>query len=433
MEGGYTYPSATPTDTAGRKQYELDAKVVTILLGSLSQSEFVKVMQFKSAKEIWDKIILSYEGDDHVKCAKLQNLRIRYETLKMHSNEIIANYFLRIDEIVNYMRNLGEEIKEVVLVEKFLRSLSTKFESKVSSIEEREDLQKITMTQLYGILTTFEMRKGGPSDDVVKDQSITIQRLESKILYLKEDLKESKKKNKEALEEQEHEVLKLRQQVEEGRKAEENIRKQYLGKEEQHQVEVDILKGESSSQGEERNSNAKSEMINKEISGQPQQQPRKEILQRRSFPRNYGNDSRLFPQMNNVECYVCHNFGHIAARCRSKMSQDHHTERSSRSRYFKGYFFSYNMFGHKAIDCYRRNMKHVRCYACNKFGHKVRECRRKNQTPKQEDQTSSKFQVLKKTELETERCGITQLADITDTGETESVELRYSNLHTQIL
>ena len=38
-------------------------------------------------------------------------------------------------------------------------------------------------------------------------------------------------------------MLELRQQVEEGRKVEENIRKKYLEKEEQHQVEVNILKG----------------------------------------------------------------------------------------------------------------------------------------------------------------------------------------------
>jgi len=38
-------------------------------------------------------------------------------------------------------------------------------------------------------------------------------------------------------------VLELGQQVEEGRKAKENIKKQYLEKEEQHKVEVNILKG----------------------------------------------------------------------------------------------------------------------------------------------------------------------------------------------
>jgi len=91
VEGGYTYPSVIPIDTAERKQYELNSKAITVLLGSLSQSEFMKVMHFKSAKEIWDKIILSYKGDEQVKRAKLQTLRIRYENLKMHSNESIAN------------------------------------------------------------------------------------------------------------------------------------------------------------------------------------------------------------------------------------------------------------------------------------------------------------------------------------------------------
>ena len=164
MEGGYTFPTTIPTDTAGKKQYETNARVVNTLLGGLSQSDFVKVMQLKSAKEIWDKIILCYEGDSQVKRAKLQTLRILYETLKMHNDESIASYFLCIDEVVNCMKKLDADIKEVTLFEKVLRSLSAKFESKVSAIEEKQDLQTITMTQLHEILTAFEMRKGGPSD-----------------------------------------------------------------------------------------------------------------------------------------------------------------------------------------------------------------------------------------------------------------------------
>jgi len=124
----------------------------------------MKVMHYKSAKEIWDKIVTSYEGDEQVKRAKLQTLRIQYETLKMYNDESVANYFLRVDEVVNCMKNLGEEIKEAIVVEKVLRSLSPKFESKVSAIEEKENLRILTMSQLHGILTAYEMRKGGPSD-----------------------------------------------------------------------------------------------------------------------------------------------------------------------------------------------------------------------------------------------------------------------------
>eukprot|EP00253_Pinus_taeda_P012643 PITA_12643 len=141
IDAWYTFPSATPTDPAEKKKYETNAKAVNTLLGCLSQSEFMKV-----------------------KRAKFQTLRIQYENLKMYNDESVANYFLRVDEIVNFMKNLGEEIKEAVVVEKVLRSLSSRFESKVSAIEEKENLQNLKMSQLHGILTAYAMRKGGPSD-----------------------------------------------------------------------------------------------------------------------------------------------------------------------------------------------------------------------------------------------------------------------------
>ena len=80
------------------------------LTGSLNEAEFVKVMQLNTTKEIWDKIILSYEGDEKVKSAKLKTLRIDYENLKMHNDESVANFFLHLDDVVNRMRNLGETI-----------------------------------------------------------------------------------------------------------------------------------------------------------------------------------------------------------------------------------------------------------------------------------------------------------------------------------
>ena len=67
IDTGYTFPSATPTDPTEKKKYETNAKAVNTLLGCISQSKFVKVMQCKSTKEIWDKIVLIYEGDDQVK------------------------------------------------------------------------------------------------------------------------------------------------------------------------------------------------------------------------------------------------------------------------------------------------------------------------------------------------------------------------------
>lgn len=142
-----------------RKNYETNAKVVNALLGSLTESEFVKFMQLNTTKEIWDKIILSYEGDTKVKSVKLQTLKIQYENLRIHNEERITNFFLRLDNIINCMRHLGETITDTTLVEKVSRSLTSKFESKMCDIEEKQGLQTLTIVQLHGNLNSCEMRK----------------------------------------------------------------------------------------------------------------------------------------------------------------------------------------------------------------------------------------------------------------------------------
>ena len=50
VEEGYQYLASIPTDAAKRKKYEINAKVVNVLLGSMSEPEFAKVMQLHSAK-----------------------------------------------------------------------------------------------------------------------------------------------------------------------------------------------------------------------------------------------------------------------------------------------------------------------------------------------------------------------------------------------
>lgn len=80
----------------------------------------------------------------------------------MHNDENIGCFFLRVDEIINSMKNLGDEVKDSIFVRKIMRSLTPKFDSKVFSIEEMQDLKNLTIEQLHGILTAYEMRKGGP-------------------------------------------------------------------------------------------------------------------------------------------------------------------------------------------------------------------------------------------------------------------------------
>jgi hypothetical protein len=115
-------------------------------------------MQLESAKEIWDKLVNNYEGDEKVKLAKLQAHRMQFEILRMSEDENIAGFFLRVDETVNTMKGIGEEIKEAMVVQKVLRSLPSRLDAKVSTIEEMHELDKLTMDRLHGIMTAYEMR-----------------------------------------------------------------------------------------------------------------------------------------------------------------------------------------------------------------------------------------------------------------------------------
>ena len=55
----------------------------------------------------------------------------------MKEEENIAEYFQRVDEIVNSIITLGEELKDKIIVQKVSRSLPMMYDAKVSTLEYR--------------------------------------------------------------------------------------------------------------------------------------------------------------------------------------------------------------------------------------------------------------------------------------------------------
>jgi hypothetical protein len=61
---------------------------------------------------------------------------------------------------VNAIRELEEEVDESIIVQKVLISLPMRFDLKISALEERTYMDSISMDELHGIFTTYEMRTG---------------------------------------------------------------------------------------------------------------------------------------------------------------------------------------------------------------------------------------------------------------------------------
>ena len=76
----------------------------------------------------------------------------------MKEEEEVASFFLRVDEIGTSITWLGDIVKQMVVVQKIMRTLPTRFNPKVSVLEDISDLDDLTRGKLNGILIAYEMR-----------------------------------------------------------------------------------------------------------------------------------------------------------------------------------------------------------------------------------------------------------------------------------
>ncbi|MCH94065.1 retrovirus-related Pol polyprotein from transposon TNT 1-97, partial [Trifolium medium] len=102
----------------------------------------------------------SYGGDAKVKKVKLQALKRQYELLQMKNDEKVADYFTRLVTLTNQMKNCGDTLEEQEKVEKVLRTLTSKFDHIVVTIEETKDLSEVKIEDLQSTLEAHEMKHG---------------------------------------------------------------------------------------------------------------------------------------------------------------------------------------------------------------------------------------------------------------------------------
>ncbi|TXG61921.1 hypothetical protein EZV62_013284 [Acer yangbiense] len=157
VETGYVEPEdgASLTDAQQKKLEEeklKDLKVKNYLFQAIDRTILETILQKDTSKQIWDSMKRKYEGNERVKRSILQALRKEFETLKMKSGEGVSNYFSRVMSVANKMRVHGEQIRDVTIVEKILRSLSDKFNYIVCSIEESKDIDRLSIDELQSLL-----------------------------------------------------------------------------------------------------------------------------------------------------------------------------------------------------------------------------------------------------------------------------------------
>lgn len=133
-----------------------DLKAKNYLFQSIDKTILKTITQKETSKQLWDSMKIKHHGNARVKRAQLQRLRKTFETLEMKTGERVAAYFARVMETANDMRNCGEIMDDVKIVEKILRSLTENFNFVVCSIEESNDIDSLAVDQLQASLEIHE-------------------------------------------------------------------------------------------------------------------------------------------------------------------------------------------------------------------------------------------------------------------------------------
>ncbi|XP_050890399.1 uncharacterized protein LOC127095805 [Lathyrus oleraceus] len=138
-----------------------DLKVKNFLFQSIDREILETILDKGTSKAIWESMEKKYQGSTKVKRAQLQALRREFELLAMKEGEKIDIFLGRTLTVVNKMKMNGESMEQSTIVSKILRSLTSRFNYVVCSIEESNDLSMMSIDELHGSLLVHGQRLNG--------------------------------------------------------------------------------------------------------------------------------------------------------------------------------------------------------------------------------------------------------------------------------
>ncbi|GKB97684.1 hypothetical protein Tco_0983821 [Tanacetum coccineum] len=164
------------------KQLGKNNEAKRILYNALPRKEYERVFMCKTAKEVWNTIIITHQGNPQVKNCKIDLLTQEYEKFSISNEETIDSGFTRFNAIVTSLKSLDLNYFSKNHVRKFLRALPLKWRSKVTAIKEAKDLATLPLNELVGNLKVYEMIL---ENDGVVSKTITKEKVKSLALKAK--------------------------------------------------------------------------------------------------------------------------------------------------------------------------------------------------------------------------------------------------------
>ncbi|GJW62201.1 hypothetical protein Tco_0111536 [Tanacetum coccineum] len=117
-----------------KKKLAKNNEAKMVIYNALPRKEYERIFMCKTAKEIWDTLLITHQEE-----------------------ESIDNAFARFNTIITSLKALDEGFSSKNYVRKFFRALHPKWRAKVTAIEESKDLTSLSLDELIGNLKVYEV------------------------------------------------------------------------------------------------------------------------------------------------------------------------------------------------------------------------------------------------------------------------------------
>ena len=101
-------------------------------------------------------------------------LQTLFETIKIKEHECLNDFQVKLMDIVNQSHQLDDPYLDKRIEQKIMRSLPSRFESKVTALEENVDFKKMKPSEVIGRLLAYESRKAPTSSSPKKQKGIAL-------------------------------------------------------------------------------------------------------------------------------------------------------------------------------------------------------------------------------------------------------------------
>lgn len=119
------YVEVTNTPLIAKEQrHKLDHNQAMLQIASeISCAEFDDLKDYNTTKKMWDKLKTIYRGYDNLLKSKVEILRGKFYGMRLMEGENIVQYYTRVKEFVNAIRQGNGTIEDETMIKKVLRTL----------------------------------------------------------------------------------------------------------------------------------------------------------------------------------------------------------------------------------------------------------------------------------------------------------------------